>query len=433
MRLFRFLILLIILAITGYSPASVQAQSFATQRETTVSAAGQTQVNTSYNKLFDEIWQTVNKKFYDPNFAGVDWKAVGERYRPQVAQVADDNAFLILINKMLKELPVSHLSLSLPRRGGQVGIPVNVRTLEGQQIAIGGSPFSEAYRKGLLPGEIIVEPIDSLRGRHGEPVTFNIKGCDGKMRAMEVRRERFTLSKPTARWSIYEPRPGTSIGYLRVLQFDDTIPPQVDAAMEDLKDTRALVIDVRDNPGGNASFIRLSSYFTQGQHLVAALLMRPALERYKSAPAQIDPSTFPKIVGAYTTAEIFKALLSNNGGIGLYSEDLGNKIYRGRVILLINENTGSAAEGFAGYMKLNSKVTLIGTPTAGQLLGGEPIKLSDGWTLFMPTHAAWGPDGKSAIDKSTTPNIEVRMSRQDFCDNRDPILARALEVLDTNQ
>lgn len=433
MRPSKISILSLLLVLLSYPAVEAQAQSPASKPENAVAASKPTQANSSYAKLFDEIWETVNKQFYDPNFAGVDWKAVGARYRPQVATVTDNNSFHALVKKMFKELPVSHLSLSLPRRSGQVGISANVRTIDGQQIAVAGSPFSDAYRKGLSPGEIILDPMESLRGRHGEAVSFKVKGCDERERVLEVRRERFTLSKPTARWSIYEPQPGTAIGYLRIGQFDDSIPGQVDAAMEDLKDTRALIIDVRDNPGGNSSFIRLSSYFTEGQRLVAAILMRPALERYKSAPDQIDPKTFPKITGAYTTASIFKALFTNNGGIALYTEDLGNKVYRGKVIILINESTGSAAEGFAGYMKLNSKVTLIGTPTAGQLLGGEPIRLSDGWTLFMPTHAAWGPDGKSAIDKTTAPNIEVRMSRRDFCENRDPVLVKALEVINTNQ
>jgi carboxyl-terminal processing protease len=36
--------------------------------------------------IFEEVWETVNDNFYDPNFNGVDWRAMGEKYKPQVMQ-----------------------------------------------------------------------------------------------------------------------------------------------------------------------------------------------------------------------------------------------------------------------------------------------------------------------------------------------------------
>ena len=40
-----------------------------------------------YPAAFDAVWNTVNDNFYDPNFHGVDWKAVGERYRAKLGSV----------------------------------------------------------------------------------------------------------------------------------------------------------------------------------------------------------------------------------------------------------------------------------------------------------------------------------------------------------
>lgn len=390
-----------------------------------------------YQAVFQDIWETIDKRFYDPNFAGVDWKAVRERYRPQVAEVKDDAAFLALMKKMLKELPVSHLSISPPTAGQKASISVTARTINDQQVVIAIFPLSDAKQQGLRLGDVILTPAETWQGEVGEVAQINVKGCDGRERSVQLRRGRYLpVKSPSSNvsWYIYEKQPGVRVGYLRVYQFDgDDIAAQIDAALSDLKDTQQLIIDVRDNPGGNASFIRLASYFIPGQTAVAALVMRPALEKIGRAPTQMDLTTLPKATKTYTTPEVFKALLSNKGAVALYSEDLGDKVYKGKVAVLTNEFTGSAAEGFAGVMKAKTKATLIGQTTAGQLLGGEYMKVKGGWRLLIPTHAAYGPDGKAAIDTPTTPHVEVRLARQDICDNRDPALLRAFEVLQQGQ
>jgi carboxyl-terminal processing protease len=393
--------------------------------------------DSQYQSIFEDVWETVNKNFYDPNFAGVDWKAVRERYRPQVAAVKDDAAFLALMKKMLKELPVSHLAITPPTAGQKTSISVTTRTIDDQQVVVSIFPLSDARQLGLRPGDAILTPPENWLGEVGEVAQINIKGCDGQERAVQLRRGRYLPAKSPSsnvNWFIYEKQPGIRVGYLRVSQFDgDDIAAQIDAAMSDLNDTQQLIIDVRDNPGGNTSFIRLVSYFIPGQSAITALMMRSALERMGGAPAQIDLATLPKVTKPYTTAEVYKALLSNKGAITVYSEDLGNKVYKGKVAVLINQFTGSAAEGFAGVMKAKTKATLIGQTTAGQLLSAQWMKVKGDWRLFIPTAAAYGPDGKPAIDTPTTPNIEAKPTRQDICGNRDPVLMRALTVLNQTQ
>ena len=96
---------------------------------------------------------------------------------------------------------------------------------------------------------------------------------------------------------------------------------------------------------------------------------------------------------------------------------------------MINSETASAAEGFAWMMKGLKSVTLVGEPTAGALLGGEPFALPGGWRLTVPTHASWGPDGKRYVDQSVRPDVETKWTRADLCEQRDPDMARALEIL----
>src|SRR5207247_2073783 len=112
------------------------------------------------------------------------------------------------------------------------------------------------------------------------------------------------------------------------------------------------------------SFIRLSSYFTGGQHLVAALIMRSYMEKLKGLPRPSDIVSLNKSVGAYTDDKVFEAMRTNDGAVALYGEDMGKRRYTGKVVVLIGEETASAAEGFAWHMKTKSNAEFIGTTTA---------------------------------------------------------------------
>src|SRR5690606_33364470 len=123
---------------------------------------------------------------------------------------------------------------------------------------------------------------------------------------------------------------------------------------------------------------------------------------------------------AYTNELIFDALRSNNGAAAFYSEDLGDKKYKGKVVVLINEESESAAEGFAWHAKLRTNATLIGRRTPGLLLGAEYYTLPGGWYLGVPTQSGWGPDGKPVIDEPVSPHIETKWTIRDVCSGSDP-------------
>jgi len=232
------------------------------------------------------------------------------------------------------------------------------------------------------------------------------------------------------RWHTIEQASRRRIGYIRAGRFDDDAAPLIDEAMEAVKDTYGLIIDLRDSSGGNISAIRLGSYFSQGPQMAVTLASRAFLEKIGYAPDQLDLTKVPRVSGIYTTSGIIDAMKNNGGAAAFYTEDVGTRRYRGKVILLINKETGSASEGFAWMLKGRTAVTLVGQTTAGVVLGGEPFTLPGGWTLTVPTHASWGPDGKRYVDTPVTPDVEVKWTRQHLCDQRDPDIAKALDLLD---
>lgn len=58
--------------------------------------------------VFEEVWQTVNDNFFDPEFNGIDWKAMREKYQPSVKQAKSIDEVSVVINRMLSELNTSH-------------------------------------------------------------------------------------------------------------------------------------------------------------------------------------------------------------------------------------------------------------------------------------------------------------------------------------
>jgi carboxyl-terminal processing protease len=68
----------------------------------------------SHSALFDQVWQTVNNNFYDPNFNGVDWEAMKSKYEPKVTQAQSSEEVAALVNQMLGELKTSHTHFYTP-------------------------------------------------------------------------------------------------------------------------------------------------------------------------------------------------------------------------------------------------------------------------------------------------------------------------------
>lgn len=67
-------------------------------------------------KVFEEVWKTIDEKYYDASFNGVDWKAVHERYRPRVDAVTSDAGLYALLGQMAGELRDAHTRVRSPRQ-----------------------------------------------------------------------------------------------------------------------------------------------------------------------------------------------------------------------------------------------------------------------------------------------------------------------------
>ena len=60
--------------------------------------------------------------------------------------------------------------------------------------------------------------------------------------------------------------------------------------------------------------------------------------------------------------------------VAIFTEALGPQKFHGRAVLLVNQHTASAAEMMTGFVKENRLATIVGTRTAGQVLGGRSVQ-----------------------------------------------------------
>ena len=163
---------------------------------------------------FDEVWELVRDRFYDPRLHGLDWQAVRARYRPQAASARNQQETAIVINAMLAELGASHthyytpedpayyqladiFSGALEHRGlervfprGEVTYPgIGVFTQaddQGRIFITGVIEGAPAHQAGLLVGDEILsvddspfQPVDSFRGKVAVPVSIRIRRTPG--------------------------------------------------------------------------------------------------------------------------------------------------------------------------------------------------------------------------------------------------------------
>lgn len=233
------------------------------------------------------------------------------------------------------------------------------------------------YQAGLRSGDRVVN-VDGrdITGMELSSAVALIKGDKGTSVTLEVIRgtERLTFSAvrdaveaKTVSYTLLD----NNIGYLSISQFEEVTTKQFKAAVEDLQSQgmKGLVIDIRNNPGG----------------------------------------LLDTVVG------MLKYMLPD--GLIVYTEDKqGNrKEYKGQdndefnlpLAVIVNGNSASASEIFAGAIQDYGKGTIIGTQTYGKGIVQTVKPLTDGSALKFTIAKYFTPKGQDIHGKGVTPDMVV--------------------------
>jgi carboxyl-terminal processing protease len=180
----------------------------------------------------------------------------------------------------------------------------------------------------------------------------------------------------------------------------------LDVAMADIKAQGCdrLIIDLRGNIGGSLGFARLASYLCPGRipigHSLTPNRLRQGFKR----------DALPRVPMPRSKAEFLWALARfavRDKSVMLLTQGLGPQPFHGRVAILVNEWTNSAAEMLAGFALENHLATIVGTKTAGNVLGAVNQTVGSGYWLRVPVFEWYTAEGKCLESQGVFPHREV--------------------------
>lgn len=352
--------------------------------------------------VFNAAWDLVNRKHYDPKYAGIDWEAAAAKYGPQAAAAADERSLYRVLNTMLGELHDSHTQALTPAQAEERRTRMRARTgfnmerLDEKWIVTEVVPESPAALAGVKPGWIVI----SLNGEVlGARLDFRAKeGEEMKWEFINDREERVLL-RPVARSLSTAPLQvardlGDGIWYLRFDEFDGKDRRWLSAQLKLHAAARGVVIDLRRNPGGDTFSLgtAIGEFFNHS----------------------VDCGTFITRAGARSVKD---------------SWQIGSARYAGDVVVLVGASTGSAAEIFSAVLQDHGRAKLVGRRTAGAVLASWFYRLPDGGQLQLSREDYVAPKGRRIEGNGLEPNVVVSRSLDDVRHGRDSDLAAALRLL----
>jgi carboxyl-terminal processing protease len=302
--------------------------------------------------LFDEFWNEFDRHYAMFELKDIDWNGVRDVYRPQAIAATTDDAFVTVLGRMIDTLDDVHVSFT-------VG---NIRQQSGDSATARRTYFAEAT------------------------VFSNF-----------VPSTQFTPSKHM-RYGLYG-----GVGYVRIASFGgEDWGHEIDIVLRAIGNAPGLIIDIRDNGGGNDSNGRdIAARFTTERRAFSYV-------KYRSGPAHSDFT--PLFVGEIEPAGVH---------------------FGGRVVLLTNRLDFSAAEHFALMIRAIPGAVIVGDTTGGA--SGNPLKreLSNGWIYQLSESITYALNKQTFEEVGIAPDIVVKQTEADLNLSSDPPLFKAAEIANT--
>lgn len=362
------------------------------------------------HSIFENVLAALQKRFYAPEKLNADWQEAVERHRPIIESATTADAFEQAISDCLAELHTSHLGFfhrTARRASSRAALSATYLADDTQygkrwifqDVHSGGA----AAIADIEPGNILlrVDGREIVPPEHpvfpmGKQTKVEIVGNDDKQRAVSLdvahpKGKKLHFIEPTL---VEARRIENGIGYLKVAMFPGmvgvVVANQISDATANLGQIDRLIIDLRGNTGGGIGALRVMSLLTPDRVPVGFALDR----RRETANLDSEKLKFPRFSripastkNLWQLALRFAGPMLTKKPIVLETEGLGPKPFHGKIILLVNRHTASAAEMIVAFARENDLATIIGERTAGRLLSATSVKVGNGFRLALPTGA----------------------------------------------
>ena len=276
--------------------------------------------------------------------------------------------------------------MQMDTQGKFGGLGIEITMEEGFVKVISPIEDSPAFEAGILAGDFIIqiddtpvfgltlnEAVDLMRGEKGEPITITISR-DG-IEPFEVDIVRDIIKIQSVKHEVYD-----NIGYLRITSFteqtEDGLLKSIKKILEENKNIKGYILDIRSNPGGLLSqAVKVSDMF---------------LKR----------------------GEIVSTRGRNNNDIRRYRAKNKDHTNGKPIVVLINGGSASASEIVAGALQDHRRAIIIGTQSFGKgsVQSIMPFQRSSNDNISgirLTTARYYTPSGESIQGKGITPDIIV--------------------------
>ncbi|MGC8916832.1 MAG: S41 family peptidase [Thermoanaerobaculum sp.] len=370
-------------------------------------------------QVFQEAWRELERNFYDPNFHGYDWLAIGQRYRELARLARADRDFEQVVNWMLGELNASHMGYRLEARGGAaptgaLGVEVEpaadgqgvvvTEVLEDTPAAREDVKLAVGDRIVAIGGEAVNQGrniFELLEGMVDRTLRLTVKGPGGerevavKPASLDAVRQARYRTWVKERRAMVERLSGGKLGYIHIQGMDE---PSLEEFQRELYAAAAgklgLLIDVRNNGGGWTT-----------DYLMAMLNVR---RHAWTAPRGMDPSLR-----------------------GYPQDRLPLPAWTRPAAALCDEASYSNAEIFSWAFKTLKRGPLVGMTTFGAVISTGGARLVDGSFVRLPFRGWFvAGSGINMERQGCEPDVLVfQPPEQDMDKTRDAQLEKAVEVL----
>jgi C-terminal processing protease CtpA/Prc len=375
------------------------------------------------------IKKDIKDNYYDRSFHGVDLDAHFKAAEEKIKTANSNGQIFRIIAGALDVFNDSHTFLLPPDRASRTDYGWQMQMIGDKPYIIAVKPGSDAEAQGLKVGDEIysldgfeptrdnlwkmkyvyygLEPRSGVRlvviGKDGQQRELLVKSkiSTGK-RLRDVFNEMFDLIREAdASARLYRQRyeeVGEDLFIWKMPDFmiEDT---KVDAIMDKARQHKAIIFDLRGNGGGAVSALeRLAGYFFDHDLKIADLKGRKEMK--------------PQV-----------------------AKTRGDRVFKGKVIVLVDHQSASASEIFARLMQLEKRATVIGDRTAGAVMQSRLYdhELGTDDVIFYGASVTEADlimsDGQSLEHTGVTPDELLLPKAADLAANRDPVLAHAAELL----
>ncbi|HEX8197282.1 MAG TPA: S41 family peptidase [Pyrinomonadaceae bacterium] len=392
------------------------------------------------------FWNVINLFFPYKHLIDKPWDNILPPYIAKFEANKDAADYQLTVREMVAEIQDSHGGVRFPsisksaERLGRFSPPFTLKFIENQTVVeyvfddvkdvkvgdvitmVDGVPIEklrENYARYFAASttQSLMRSIhrDLLRGHENSRKKLTVRGVDGSIREVEVVT---SIAATDPRWAkidnkekllpVFTVLP-SGYGYVDLSRLSVA---EVNKMFETVKSAPAVIFDMRGYPLGTAW--EIAPRLTEKKNVTAAMFSRPI----------------------WTAKELGGPDFANgaNFTFGQTLPEPKGEVYKGKVVMLIDEKAISQSEHTAMFFEVATDVTFIGTPTAGANGDVTRLVLPGNLTIGFSGHDVRHADGRQLQRVGIQPNIKVAPTiRGLLIENRDEVLEAAIKFLQSNK